>query len=278
MLQSIHSKSSIKNVKGLSVEVVADNTIEVSKEKDIEKLKYTWFSISVSSVKKQLEISKNIEATIKNTGKHSLNLMLWIVADKGWNSVGNSVEIKPNETKRVSCAVRATFPDGTPRLNPANIQQVQIMLMKAKEGSSFKLQKLIANGTASKFKVNKQRLEVPNVEFSKPKAGKRVAYNLNEDSNLYSVLYLPKNYKPYKKYPVIVEFPGNIYYTNTVYSTGKPEHCVIGYGITKGKDAIWVSMPFVDYKKDEIAVSGWGNPDDTADYTVKVVTKIIIIL
>ncbi|WP_218939717.1 hypothetical protein [Lutibacter citreus] len=274
LLQSIHSNSNLENVNGLNVEVSKKNSVAVLKEKDLEKRKYSWFAIPVSSLVKQLETSKNIEATIKNTSKHSLSIMLWVVADKGWNAVGNTVEIKPNETKIVSCAIRATFPDGTPRLNPSNIQQVQLMLMKAKEGSTFKLQKLIANGTVSKFKRNKQRLVVPNMELCNPKPGKRVAYKLDKNSNLYAVLYLPKNFKHNKKYPVIVEFPGNIYYTNTVYSTGRPEQCVIGYGMAKGENAIWVSMPFVDYKKDEIAVSGWGNPDDTADYTVKIVNEI----
>ena len=274
LLQTIRSISNIENVKGLAVEVDV-NTITASKEKDEEKLKYAWFSIPVSSVNKQLKTSKNIEANVKNTSKEVLKIMLWIVADKGWNAVGNSVEIKPNETKTVSCNVRATFPDGTPRLNPTNIQQIQLMLMKGQKGSSFELQNLIANGNTSKFKENKNRLVVPNMEFCNPKAGKRVAYKLDKYSNLYSVLYLPKNYKSNKKYPVIVEFPGNIYYTDKVYSTGKPEQCVIGYGMSKGKDAIWVSVPFVDYKKDKIAVSGWGNPDNTADYTMKVVTEII---
>lgn len=273
LLESIHTKSNLESGNGLYVELDANKNFIATK--GLEKRKYAWFTISVSSIKSLLDTSEIVEATIKNTSENSIKIMLWVVADKGWNSVGNSIEIKPNETKKVSCNIRATFPDGTPRLNPTNIQQIQLMLLQAKEGTTFELQKLNAKGTVSKFKVKKSRLIVPNMGFTKPKPGKRVAYKLNENSNLYSVLYLPKNYNPNKIYPVIVEFPGNIYYTDKVYSTGRPEQCVIGYGITKGEDAIWVSVPFVDYNKNEIAVNGWGNPNDTADYTVKVVNEIV---
>jgi len=87
-------------------------------------------------------------------------------------------------------------------------------------------------------------------------------------------LHLPMDWRPGETFPVIVEYPGNIFFTPACYSTGLPDQCVIGYGITKGKGAICVSLPFIDRETGTIAENSWGNADDTADYAVKMVDEI----
>ena len=44
-----------------------------------------------------------------------------------------------------------------------------------------------------------------------PEAGKRTKQQLDEyiDSEVYHILYLPRNWEKGKRYPVIVENPGN---------------------------------------------------------------------
>ena len=54
-------------------------------------------------------------------------------------------------------------------------------------------------------------LTIPQISQGPPSAGKRVRQKLvNYDhTNVYHVLYLPVNWEQGKKYPVIVEYPGN---------------------------------------------------------------------
>ena len=50
---------------------------------------------------------------------------------------------------------------------------------------------------------------------AQPAPGRRVRYRLDDgaDSNIYCALYLPKNWKPENRHPVIVEFPGNLFFS-----------------------------------------------------------------
>jgi hypothetical protein len=73
---------------------------------------------------------------------------------------------------------------------------------------------------------------------------------------------------------VIIEFPGNVFYASACYSTGLPEQCVIGYGITRGKGAICAGVPFVDSAIAKPVENGWGNADHTAEYAMRVVDEI----
>jgi hypothetical protein len=73
---------------------------------------------------------------------------------------------------------------------------------------------------------------------------------------------------------VIVEYPGNIFLVPECYSTGRPDQCVIGYGMTKGRGAILLSLPFVDRAAGSSAEYGWGDADATADYAVRMVEEV----
>jgi hypothetical protein len=153
----------------------------------------------------------------------------------------------------------------TPRLNPRITKPVCI-----------EVRNITAEGDAPDWKRPPGRLDVPEVEDSPPSPGKRVRYKLSgaEASGVYSVLNLPEDWQPGAKYPVIVEYPGNLFFTPGCYSTGLPDQCVIGYGMTKGRSAICVGMPFVDRAFGSPVESGWGNPDDTADYAVRTVEEV----
>ncbi len=73
-------------------------------------------------------------------------------------------------------------------------------------------------------------MEVPNVTNGRPEPGRRVRYSFDDDeSHLYSVLHLPTDWQVGKRYPLVVEYPGNIFFTPLCYSTGLPDHCIIGY-------------------------------------------------
>ena len=77
-------------------------------------------------------------------------------------------------------------------------------------------------------------LTVPAVTDAAPAPGTRVR-QFNKDyvgSRVYHTLYLPTDWKPDRKYPVIVEYAGNKLRTT---SLGTVEGSSLGYGVTGGK-------------------------------------------
>jgi acetyl esterase/lipase len=104
----------------------------------------------------------------------------------------------------------------------------------------------------------------------KPQAGKRVWEKLPayEKWDIAHAIYLPADWKPGKKYPVIFEYPGNGNYSNKYgdKSDGTIEGCALGYGLTEGKGVIWVCLPFVDSKAKRHSIQWWGDAEETAKY------------
>ena len=121
-------------------------------------------------------------------------------------------------------------------------------------------------------------LVLPAVVDGKPGPGKRVR-QVNpgyEGWDLFHILYLPADWSPERKYPVIVEYPGNGGYTNRSgdASSGRVEDCKLGYGISGGRGCIWVSLPFVDTKSRRHAIQWWGDPAQTAVYCRQTVARV----
>lgn len=100
-------------------------------------------------------------------------------------------------------------------------------------------------------------LEVPALSAGPPAAGKRVRHGL-------SVLYLPADWKADVKWPVIVELAGNGGYTNKFgdVSTGQPEGSNLGYGLSAGRGFIWLCVPYLNTRGDQIAIKWWGDAPD----------------
>ncbi len=113
-------------------------------------------------------------------------------------------------------------------------------------------------------------LIIPDLSDGKLEAGKRVREKLDpyRDWDLYHVVYLPTDWVPDGRFPVIVEYPGNGGYRNKLgdESTGRVEDCKLGYGISAGRGFIWVSLPFVDPASRSHSRKWWGNADATAAY------------
>lgn len=121
-------------------------------------------------------------------------------------------------------------------------------------------------------------LTVPEVTHDKPQVGKRV-WQTNpgfEQTKIAHALYLPSDWKPGIKYPVIMEYPGNGGFKNALgdRSQGRVQDCKLGYGLSGGKGIIWVSLPFVDPKAGKHAIKWWGDPAATADYCKQTVARI----
>jgi CubicO group peptidase (beta-lactamase class C family) len=126
-------------------------------------------------------------------------------------------------------------------------------------------------------------LNVPAVTGNEPGPGQRVLRYLNscDEPNLYYSLYLPTDWEHGKKYPLIVEYPGNGPYKNAFgdQCSGRLEDCNLGYGISGGQGMIWICLPFVDTQsesqKHKQQLQWWGDVQATVDYCKSVVSQVV---
>ena len=121
-------------------------------------------------------------------------------------------------------------------------------------------------------------LVVPIMTQDAPASGKRVKHQLPQftGTELFHALYLPTNWERGQRYPVIFEYPGNGPFKNSLgdINSGRVEDCNLGYGISAGKDFIWVCLPFVDPKTNAHTLQWWGDADATVSYCKSAVKQI----
>jgi hypothetical protein len=123
-------------------------------------------------------------------------------------------------------------------------------------------------------------LETPPMIVATPAAGKRVKQTTPGwgGTAVHHALYLPSNWKPGGRHPVIVEYAGNGRYENKYgdFCGGTVEGCNLGYGLSGGMDYIWVCMPFVQVTggKKENAPRWWGDVAESARYCVATVRHV----
>ncbi len=139
---------------------------------------------------------------------------------------------------------------------------------------------LSSNLLAQQTNLNEipNQLQVPDVVDGEPSAGKRVWQRLDSyrDWQLAHAIYLPPEWKPGAKYPVIFEYPGNGGFKNALgdVSAGTVDGCRMGYGLSQGRDAIWVCLPLVDRERRQHAIQWWGDADETVRYCKQAVELV----
>jgi hypothetical protein len=123
-------------------------------------------------------------------------------------------------------------------------------------------------------------LSIPEISDGPPAAGKRVRLELFKDTPPV-ILYLPKDWAPDKKFPMIVELAGNGNFQNDYgdISTGLPEGSRLGYGLSGGKGFIWACVPFLNEAGNKTAVTWWGDaPTFRPDSSVSFIKRAIPLL
>jgi len=108
---------------------------------------------------------------------------------------------------------------------------------------------LLAQGSAPDLSTVPPDLTPPPVTLDEPAAGKRVRQTTPgwEKTEVHHALYLPRDWKPGGKFPVIVEYAGNGNYKNAFgdVSNGTVDGSNLGYGISGGEGFLWVCLPYV---------------------------------
>ena len=119
-------------------------------------------------------------------------------------------------------------------------------------------------------------LTVPILGAGTPGPGLRVTtHRAGFGEGVYHVLYLPRDWRPRRRYPVIVEYAGNGNYSNQFgdVSTGRPEGSNLGYGISGGTGFIWLCLPYVEPQRQSNAITWWGSPEATLDYAAGAISE-----
>ena len=124
----------------------------------------------------------------------------------------------------------------------------------------------------------KPDLEVVSTTTGDPAPGKRVRQTDPEfaGTDVHHTLYLPTDWKPGRRYPVIVEYAGNGNYANKYgdVSTGEVEGSKLGYGISGGKGFIWICMPYVNTLEKRNQLIWWGDVEATVRYARNTVRRV----
>lgn len=106
-------------------------------------------------------------------------------------------------------------------------------------------------------------LVVPEMKTTAPAPGKRVKQVLPQyrETSAYHALYLPTDWQPGQRYPVIVEYAGNGPFRSRDgdVSAGHVEGSKLGYGITAGKGFIWLCLPYLNEAGTKNVTRWWGD-------------------
>ena len=123
-------------------------------------------------------------------------------------------------------------------------------------------------------------LSTPAMTEGEPAAGRRVRRTTAgwEGTAVHHALYLPRDWKPGGRYPLIVEYAGNGNYRNAFgdVSKGTVDGSNLGYGLSGGDGFIWVCMPYVAVAGDrkENAITWWGDVEETKRYCRQTVSSV----
>ena len=121
-------------------------------------------------------------------------------------------------------------------------------------------------------------LSTPPMTVGPPAPGKRVRQVIPDGGGgeVYHALYLPTDWQPGRKYPVLVEYAGNGPYSNPYGDTctGRVEDCSLGYGISAGKGFIWVCLPYISVDHQRNQLQWWGDVEATVSYCKKAVPLV----
>lgn len=121
-------------------------------------------------------------------------------------------------------------------------------------------------------------LAVPPVTAGSPAPGRRVRAVAAEyaATAVHHALYLPVDWEPGRRYPLIVEYAGNGPYQNAFgdVCTGQVEDCNLGYGLSGGSGFIWLCLPYISVDHRQNQLQWWGDLEATVAYCATTVPRV----
>jgi hypothetical protein len=151
---------------------------------------------------------------------------------------------------------------------------LEIVLVDSRSPVSLKVRSIRATGESPTEPLDvSRRTLVPEISHDAPAPGKRVYQQLpgRGSTSINHVLTLPKEWQPGRKYPIIVEYTGNIFYHKFCYSTGYTNQGNMAYGLARGENYICLNLPFISADGQREEFNGWGDIDKAVDYCIEAV-------
>ena len=228
-----------------------------------------------------------IEADLENTGTQPLRFTFWALSGCGWGGVSTFTPdggpaagretLAPGQRGTFKIDLNARYPGDdvyTAATNPASVRWLELVVGDNRSSPSLRVRSIRAtgNGPARSHDVSR-RVLVPDVSRESPGPGRRVYQQLPgwEKTSVTHVLTLPREWQAGAKYPIIVEYTGNVFYHKFCHSTGYTEQGNLAYGLARGEKFICLNLPFISADSQREQIDGWGDIDKTADYCVEAV-------
>ena len=230
---------------------------------------------------------REVQADVENTGDQPLTFTFWALSGRGWGGastytpdrgpVSGRETLAPGQRSTLKIDLYARYPGTdvyTPATNPASIRWLEIVFVDSRSAASLKVRSIRATGEGPAEPLNvSRRVLVPEVSRDAPAPGRRVYQQLpgRVNTSISHVLTLPREWQPGRKYPIIVEYTGNIFYHKFCYSTGYTNQGNMAYGLARGEEFICLNLPFITADGQREESNGWGDIDKAVDYCIEAV-------
>ncbi len=231
-----------------------------------------------------------VEADIENTGDKPMRFTFWARSGNGWGGVSTFTPdggptagretLSPGQRGTFKIDLHTRYPGKdvyTPATNPASVRWLKLVVGDSRIKPSLRVRSLRATGDAPAERPDvSRRVQVPDILRDAPGPGQRVYQQLPgwEKTSVTHVLTLPREWQHGTKFPVVVEYPGNIFYHKFCHSTGYTDQGTMAYGLARGERFVTLNLPFISADGQREQVDGWGDIDKTADYCVAAVRHI----
>ena len=233
---------------------------------------------------------REVQADVENTGDQPLTLSFWALSGRGWGGastytpargpVSGRETLAPGQRSTLKIDLYARYPGSdvyTPATNPASVCSLEIVFVDSRSPASLKVRSIRATGESPAEPLNvSRRVLVPEISRDPPAPGRRVYQQLpgRVNTSISHVLTLPREWQPGRKYPIIVEYTGNIFYHKFCYSTGYAHQGTRAYGLARGDGFICLNLPFLTADGQREEPNGWGDIDKAVDYCIEAVRLV----
>lgn len=158
---------------------------------------------------------------------------------------------------------------------PPGLSRLAIVMLTVRAGLAA-----VAPATLPDLSTVPPDLQVPEARVAAPAPGVRSVQTTAgwEGTAVHHTLYLPVDWRPGGRFPVLVEYAGNGGYRNAYgdVSEGTVEGSRLGYGLSGGRGFLWLCLPFVeaDAAGKRNAAKWWGSVAESKRYCLATVADV----